>query len=383
MTGRCVEADELLFEEDPFVIGPSSMSELICLGCHSLLDDVKKYKACAYCNWPLCSEACSQLKFHRHECLILAKDTKKSGVPKTMGETPRYDIILTLRCLLLKRINPSQWLQLTFLENHVTELKESTQDSFYQALLMYLTRVLAEEKFSEKDIMTVRGTILSNCYESRHPSGSSLRGLYPLLSLTNHSCYPNVTIRETTTGQMQVRAVRNLQKDEQLKVSYLPTTIPIWQRKDYITKIHYFCCDCARCISPTELNIFFSAHSCQECKSKQPLHKYFRNWKCKNCNFQIENEKLIQDTEAMVEAINTVVFKQPFTVKRIKETLQKIEKKYHKTHYIWMLAAQKALSLLNKLPQYAECLSFKSDLWQGLLNIYGLLEPGNTRRRGK
>ena len=103
-------------------------------------------------------------------------------------------------------------------------------------------------------------------------------GLFPALSMFNHSCLPNTcfaapgqlgpsqhtcaghTLPELgqrsgvhTAGQeMQVRALRSIEPGEQLTVSYINLVEDRATRRDLLASSKHFHCACERCSEPLE-----------------------------------------------------------------------------------------------------------------------------------
>ncbi|KAJ3106138.1 SET and MYND domain-containing protein 3 [Phlyctochytrium planicorne] len=71
-------------------------------------------------------------------------------------------------------------------------------------------------------------------------------GIYPTLCLINHSCYPNcVIIFNGTKGSL--RAIRDIEKDEELFVSYLDLGDDRKTRQAELTSRYFFSCQCHLC----------------------------------------------------------------------------------------------------------------------------------------
>ncbi|XP_039770703.1 histone-lysine N-methyltransferase SMYD3 isoform X4 [Ornithorhynchus anatinus] len=71
-------------------------------------------------------------------------------------------------------------------------------------------------------------------------------GLYPSMSLLNHSCDPNCVIVFEGTS-LFLRAVREIQKGEELTICYLDVLLPSQERQKQLKEQYCFACDCIRC----------------------------------------------------------------------------------------------------------------------------------------
>ncbi|KAA0192453.1 hypothetical protein HAZT_HAZT003738 [Hyalella azteca] len=146
----------LIFSENPILVGPVAYSDLICLGCHSAITE-EDFSKCPDCKWPVCSKVCANSKSHWAECDVLAKDELGIGIPQHIGQTPRYDLIMLLRGLLLKETDPKSWKVLMAMQSH-KEIWKKDNDPFHAAAVKYFTEV-CKCGFDEDEIHHVRGLI--------------------------------------------------------------------------------------------------------------------------------------------------------------------------------------------------------------------------------
>ncbi|XP_071549534.1 SET domain-containing protein SmydA-8-like isoform X1 [Panulirus ornatus] len=381
VTSRDVVAGELLLTETPIALGPGATSPLICLGCHQYITGTE-FPRCSSCWWPLCSPACASSSLHQAECPILAVDAKRIGQPKAPGSTPRYDIILVLRCLLLRGTDPSAWRRLLDMASH-SQRRVQEGDQHHVATTQYIKDVLKVD-YDLEDIQHVRDVIITNCFEWRSPLGVCLRGVYPLLARMNHSCRPNVALSSECDGTMYVRAATDLQGGDQLYVTYTITTEPLWERRTYTKHIHYFTCDCVRCADPTELGLHFSSPRCEHCHNQYLEATTWLGevtWECPWCGSQKLEMVIRLEVEqwlARFESDDTFLNTGPRAIRNI---LEKVEEAFHPQHYVWMRAAQVAVKAL-WMDRSRDAAVLRRDLWARLLKIYSVLEPGLSRRRG-
>ncbi|XP_042221386.1 SET domain-containing protein SmydA-8-like isoform X2 [Homarus americanus] len=379
-TSRDVQAGELLLKESPIAVGPRATSPLVCLGCHELIPGTE-FPRCPSCWWPLCSSDCVTSSLHQAECPILAVDTKRVGQPIAAGSTPRYDIILVLRCLLLRRKDPPAWGRLLDMASHA-QRRLQNKDQHHMATVRYIKEILKVD-YSVEEINHARGAIITNCFEWRSSSGVSLRGVYPQLARMNHSCRPTVTMNCDCEGTMSVLAAADMQRGDQLFNTYTGTTQPLWERRAYTSEVHFFTCDCVRCSDPTELGLHYSSPRCEKC-----MQQYLEattwlgemKWECPVCGERKPELDIRQEVEQWLgrfESDDTFLHATPYAVKSI---LDKVEEAFHSQHHVWVLAAHVAIRTLQKNTSRAG-LILKRNLWRKLLHIYDTLEPGLTKRR--
>jgi SET and MYND domain-containing protein len=83
----------------------------------------------------------------------------------------------------------------------------------------------------------------SICDSELRPQGI---GLFPLVSIINHSCSPNAVL--VFEEQMAVvRAMDNISKDSEITISYIETAGSTLTRQKSLKEQYLFHCQCARC----------------------------------------------------------------------------------------------------------------------------------------
>lgn len=70
--------------------------------------------------------------------------------------------------------------------------------------------------------------------------------LHPFAALMNHSCDYNSVVG-FDGDQLFVKAIRPIQKDEQIFISYVDTTSPYERRRAELRERYYFDCRCSKC----------------------------------------------------------------------------------------------------------------------------------------
>ena len=377
VAAKDLQAGTLLIKEGPIALGPKATSPLVCLGCHCLVVG-KRFCKCPGCGWPLCSRDCSTNGLHTpEECKILSQDKKKCGVPIKQGETPRYDLILILRCLLLKTSNPAYWKRIMNMISHGKKRSEDAEPH-HAAAIKYYTDVCKVD-FDVETLHHVRGTIITNAINIRCHTGAELRGIYPVTSRINHSCCPNVNLRSDSQGTLYVRTAIDLKKGERLSFSYLDPTDPIWQRQAELLSIYYFSCSCKRCIDPTELGTYLSSLSCSNCSDDYliPGDGWLSPWVCSKCNTKKDSSEVSKEVDLKKYCIE----KRTKTPESAQILMKEISKDYHCNYYVWISVAQTVLRVLRK-DNSLMSLKLRRDLWDNLLKIHEVIEPGLNRRRG-
>ncbi|KAK1407725.1 hypothetical protein QVD17_39349 [Tagetes erecta] len=72
-------------------------------------------------------------------------------------------------------------------------------------------------------------------------------GLYPVISIINHSCYPNSVL--VFEGRMAtIRAIQQIPKGSEVLISYIETAGSTMTRQKALKEQYFFTCSCPRCI---------------------------------------------------------------------------------------------------------------------------------------
>jgi hypothetical protein len=128
-------------------------------------------------------------------------------------------------------------------------------------------------------------------------------GLFPIVSLISHDCTPNccfVTIGHT----IHVRSIRNIQKSEELTISYVDLVPPTHLRRKALLQSKYFVCECSRCISPTENNRYIRGYKCNSCPTGYFVPTYAfddEDYKRKDMNLNFQDIDHSEFENALLE----------------------------------------------------------------------------------
>lgn len=369
-----------IFTEKAFLVGPAASSDLLCLGCYKPIRDENFYK-CPDCSWPMCDKGCSFAEDHLLECNILAQDVSGIGIPKVLGETPRYDLIMILRGLLLKDSNPRAWELLMAMESHAN-IRKMDEDPFHKAAVRYFTEVCNAE-FEEDDIHHVRGAIMTNCLVFRSRHNTTLRGLYSQVRLFNHSCVPNIHITTDLDGTIEARAAVKIEKREPMCICYTGTMEPLWKRQQYLIEVYKFHCRCKRCSDPTELGTYFSSPRCPDCRRSYmlpPGDGSVCSWICESCGLKYEFIDVMQEVSEWLYRIDMNDVINGKTAKQLSKEVDKLQDAFNALHYVPLQFTQFLLKSLKE--DTYQIHKLRQEIWENHLDIYNILEPGLTRRRG-
>ena len=99
---RDIKPGEVVFTDQPAVVGPDNAALPMCLVCYKKLSGAYR---CSRCHWPLCGDTCRDSKEHARECILFQERESKVNIGGFGKPNRIYDAILPLRILFLKLTN--------------------------------------------------------------------------------------------------------------------------------------------------------------------------------------------------------------------------------------------------------------------------------------
>ncbi|KAL5407246.1 hypothetical protein PMIN06_003785 [Paraphaeosphaeria minitans] len=201
---------------------------------------------CAGCKrFRYCSKACQKEAWnrgHKHEC--------KNLKPVADKELPKA--VLGCMEILVRRkqglIDDQTWQLLCHLDSHIDDFKANGNYDGIELMAMGTSQFSATQDTFNKDFVAqMYARILSNSMTLVTPTFEPLGILIDaLLCHINHSCDPNTYI-VMDGPQMQLRALRDIKKDEELFISYVDPTMPYLRRQSELEQRWFFACKCSKC----------------------------------------------------------------------------------------------------------------------------------------
>ncbi|KDO80749.1 hypothetical protein CISIN_1g011626mg [Citrus sinensis] len=205
---------EVIISQEPYVCVPNNSSSISrCDGCFAS-SNLKKCSACQVV-W-YCGSNCQKLdwKLHRLECQVLSRLDKE----KRKSVTP--SIRLMLKLYLRRKLQNDNVIPSTTTDNYslVEALVAHMSDIDEKQLLLYaqianlVNLILQWPEISINEIAENFSKLACNahtiCNSELRPLGT---GLYPVISIINHSCLPNAVL--VFEGRLAVvRAVQHVPK---------------------------------------------------------------------------------------------------------------------------------------------------------------------------
>ncbi|KDO80754.1 hypothetical protein CISIN_1g011626mg [Citrus sinensis] len=241
---------EVIISQEPYVCVPNNSSSISrCDGCFAS-SNLKKCSACQVV-W-YCGSNCQKLdwKLHRLECQVLSRLDKE----KRKSVTP--SIRLMLKLYLRRKLQNDNVIPSTTTDNYslVEALVAHMSDIDEKQLLLYaqianlVNLILQWPEISINEIAENFSKLACNahtiCNSELRPLGT---GLYPVISIINHSCLPNAVL--VFEGRLAVvRAVQHVPKGAEVLISYIETAGSTMTRQKALKEQYLFTCTCPRCI---------------------------------------------------------------------------------------------------------------------------------------
>ncbi|PNY04645.1 histone-lysine N-methyltransferase ASHR1-like protein [Trifolium pratense] len=245
MNDECCIAGEVIISQEPYVCVPTHKR---CDGCLATtnLSKCSRCQVVWYCGTP-CQK--SEWKLHRLECEALSRldNLKRKSV------TPSIRLMLKLyirRKLQDEKIIPSNAMDnyklVEALVAHMSDIKEE-QLVLYAQMANLVHLILQWPEINIKEIAEIFSKFACNahtiCDSELRPLGT---GLYPVVSIINHSCLPNsVLVFEGRVAS--VRALQHVPKGTEVLISYIETAGSTVIRQKALKEQYLFTCVCPRC----------------------------------------------------------------------------------------------------------------------------------------
>lgn len=253
--GRCLlsikdfSPGEVIISQEPYVSVPNNSAvHSRCEGCFRS-SNLKKCSAC-HVVW-YCGSTCqkSDWKLHRLECNALSRLEKE----RQKSLTPSIRLMVKLymrRKLQSEKIMPTtardNYNLVEALVSHITDIDEK-QLVLYAQMANLVNLILQWPDINVKEIAENFSKLACNahtiCDGELRPLGT---GLYPVISIINHSCLPNsVLVFEERLAV--VRAVQHIPKGTEVLISYIETAGSTITRQKALKEQYLFTCTCPRC----------------------------------------------------------------------------------------------------------------------------------------
>ncbi|GAV76218.1 SET domain-containing protein/zf-MYND domain-containing protein [Cephalotus follicularis] len=384
--GRCLVSTrdfypgEVIISQEPYVCVPNnSLVNSRCDGCF-VSRNLKKCSACQVA-W-YCGSSCQKLdwKLHRLECQLLCRldeERRKFVTPS---------IRLMVKLYIRRKLQNEKVIPTTATDNHslVEALVAHMSDIDEKQLVLYaqmanlVNLILQWPETSIKEIAENFSKLACNahtiCDSELRPLGT---GLYPVVSIINHSCLPNAVL--VFEGRLAVvRAVHHILKGAEVSISYIETAGSTVTRQKALREQYHFTCRCPRCIKVWQYDdiqesAFLEGYSCKddECDGfllRDSDDKGFICQKCGRTRNKEDVKKLASEVKAM--SASSGYNQGAISVYKKFENLQR--KLFHPFSICLMQTREKLLQLSMNLEDWREALAY----CKLTIPVYQRLYPG-------
>ncbi|CAL5414457.1 unnamed protein product [Camellia sinensis] len=314
--GRCLfstrdfSPGDVILSEEPYVSVPNRVSvDSRCDWCLT----TSNLKRCSSCQvvW-YCGSTCqkSDWKLHRLECGALSK------LDKARKKSLTSSIRLMVKLYLRRKLQSEKIIPTTVTDNynlvealvsHMSDIDEK-QLVLYAQMANLVSLILQLPDINIKEIAEIFSKLACNahtiCDSELRPLGT---GLYPIISIINHSCLPNSVL--VFEGRVAViRAVQHIPKGTEVSISYIETAGSTMTRQKALKEQYFFSCACLHCIKvgqPDDIqeSAILEGYRCKDNGCDGFLLRDFgdKGFICHQCG-------LVRDKEEMKEIASEIKF---------------------------------------------------------------------------
>ncbi|XP_066138840.1 SET domain-containing protein SmydA-8-like [Euwallacea fornicatus] len=379
---RNFDVGEVVFKDFPVIIGPRCILNCpkICVCCFSK----ENLRLCTSgCGLEVCSQVCQDSSSHHRECKTVRQYLEHNENFMEQFNRELFENLTPIRSLFLDEIDKKV---VSCLIAHDRDDHGREIDTLKEKLGF---------KFKELDeqfLKFVCCVLDANAFEvalGNERSQSSVRGLYPLSSLANHSCVPNISHVFNSRHEMVVKAAVFIPKHSELFHCY---TRLIWGstiRLFHLYKTKHFVCKCLRCKDPTEFGTFMNSIMCKSCGGPVCLvdpYKAYANWQCQYCKNVITGQEIGPITTLLGSILKGVESSDfPFMYNLLNGKLKSVVPQYNQ---VAVELKWKIVWVLGHKPGYTwseltlDQLKIKEDICIDLLNLLEKLQCGQCKMRG-
>ncbi|XP_059048727.1 SET domain-containing protein SmydA-8-like [Achroia grisella] len=391
VAAKDLKAGEKILSDEPFVIGPSSDTSLVCHNCYLPL--ISKFIVCKSCAVaPLCpDEGCPQpLTYNWHsksECEIF-KTLKLTKGLNPMVMVQNVGSLIILRSILKKKTEPEAWEEFMQLETHIEKRKNTSVWQYYQNTVKFIES-LDLDGVDTNLVQKVCAAVDVNSFDVRGPRipviGCSeiLRGIYLKTSLMAHDCVGNTHLSINDNNLLVCHARIDIKKGDIIYFNYTDPLKGTKLRQQHLLVGKYFKCTCHRCLDSTELGTYLSSVLCSECKIGLVSMNKNGIWVCNNCKkdyAQTHIDKKIQGCSDKFDVINKK------DEKELEEYIRNVSLLLAPNHYLLLEAKQRLAGVLRDLISREtrptkKVMRRKLQLCNELLPVIEKLIPGISRTK--
>ena len=334
VAARDILAGEVLFTDSPGAVGPDTNPKPVCLNCYKRLA-MLVYR-CRHCSAPLCSPYCQIEDGHHHrECSLFRQHGPRLQVEDFNKPTAWYNAIMVLRILWLRDNQPDTWHLLDILMDHLDLQKPPSKRK--NSIVDFILTDCRLKQFSENEILHVIGILDTNAYIiGENPNkDTDLQGLFPIMSILNHSCSSNTICFTNEDFSFTCRAVVGISAGEEITTNYLHHHYHYYgtsYRLPELREFWHFHCGCTRCGDRTEGGSDVDCLLCTECggQVRGQGHAEQPTWECSSCHRSPPHPQVREALNTHWQIIEDITKDDN---QGLLEVLEKLSKLFHENHY--------------------------------------------------
>ncbi|KAK2388207.1 histone-lysine N-methyltransferase ASHR2 [Trifolium repens] len=367
-TTRDFYPGEVIISQEPYVSVPTHKR---CDECFTTtnLSKCSRCQVVWYCGTP-CQK--SEWKLHRLECEALSRldSLKRKSI------TP--SIRLMLKLYIRRKLQDEKIIPTTAMDNyklvealvaHMSDIKEE-QLVLYAQMANLVHLILQWPEINIKEIAEIFSKFACNahtiCDSELRPLGT---GLYPVVSIINHSCLPNsVLVFEGKVAS--VRALQHVPKGTEVLISYIETAGSTVTRQKALKEQYLFTCVCPRCskvgqYEDVQENAILEGYRCKNetCDGFLLRTTDGKAFQCQECGLVRDKEEIKQIateikllSEEASKSSSSDNYQDAISVYKMIEKLQ--TKLYHPFSINLMQTRETILKSLMKLEHWREALAY-------------------------
>jgi len=386
---RKIQKGEVIINEPPLVLGPSTVSHPICLACYTPVDGSYLHPS----GWPMCGPTCSKAAAHNPEVIVPVQCDAQFEVEDYDKACYLYDCIIVMRALLMQKSAPNKYKTLMNMQSHIEErrgtpiwanVQERIVDVMKKTLgIMVFEAICPEFDFSDETIQKIQGIIDTNKKEIKL-AFSDIDGVYATACLLEHSCRPNVKINFDKDYKISVIAGKDIEEGEHIATMY---THALWgsiARRDHLNITKQFWCNCGRCTDPTEFGSNFSTilDKGHPLLPKDPLDAD-SDWVCDKTGKTMTAYEVKVELSKIGQELETIQAKG--SIDDLEQFLEEKKKVLHPNHYHLVTAKHSLLQMYGRTEGYLiqdmpeEQLQRKIELCKENLDVLYKIDPNMIR----
>ncbi|XP_058754215.1 histone-lysine N-methyltransferase ASHR1-like [Vicia villosa] len=367
-TTRDFYPGEVIISQEPYVCVSTHKR---CDGCFRTtnLSKCSRCQVVWYCGTP-CQK--SEWRLHRLECEALSRldDRKRKSV------TP--SIRLMLKLYLRRKLQDEKIIPSTAMDNYklvealVAHMSDITEEQLvlYAQMANLVHLILQWPEINIKEIAEIFSKFACNahtiCDSELRPLGT---GLYPVVSIINHSCLPNSVL--VFEGRMaSVRALQHLPKGTEVLISYIETAGSTVTRQKALKEQYLFTCVCPLCskvgqYDDVRKNAILEGYRCKNetCDGFLLRTTDGKAFQCQECGLIRDKEeikKIATEIKSLSEEASkpssNADYQEAISIYKMIEKLQ--TKLYHPFSINLMQTRETILKSLMKLEHWREALAY-------------------------